>query len=238
MKIISFLNSKGGVGKSTLCINLAAFLQTYKCTDEQFVPCTDVDDPGLKVLVVDADPQGSVRDWFDAGGDAVGFELIAADRKQTLLQLPEVLKNSSYDFVLIDTPGKVSDLMAAAIAISDICLLPVQPSPYDLWAIQDVIDLLVTRQTIANNTPQAYFVLNRCIPNTRLSKEVVEHLSKCTFGTLARPIYQRECYKQSAVLGHTIFNTDNLPARAEITSLGLATFNALFHVFEEATHEL
>lgn len=238
MKIISFLNSKGGVGKSTLCTNLAAFLQTYKCTDEQFEPCTSVDDEPLKVLVVDADPQGSVRDWFEAGGDAFGFEMIAADRKQTLLQLPEVLKNSSYDFVLIDTPGKVSDLMAAAIAISDICLLPVQPSPYDLWAIQDVIELLKTRQTIANDKPSAYFVLNLCRPNTRLGRDVVEHLSTCTFATLGRPISKRESYKTSAVTGGTVFDTDDASAKAEITSLGLATINALFHAFEEAPHDL
>jgi chromosome partitioning protein len=82
MKIISLINSKGGVGKTTLSVCIAAYLKTQN----------------KKVLLVDADPQGSLRDWKELGGDDNDFEITVADRRQVLINLPKLIKHANYDY--------------------------------------------------------------------------------------------------------------------------------------------
>lgn len=203
MKKISFLNSKGGVGKTTLCVNLA----------------DDFYQRGKRVLVVDADPQGSVRDWREARGDDKDtFDIIAADRKQTLLQLESLFLLKKYDYVLIDTPGKLTDLTSSAIALSDLCLLPVQPSAYDVWSTQSVIELVKIRQEI-NSKLKAAIIINRAIPNTLVCKEALMELSKCEMPILKQVISQRVAYAHAVGAGQTVFNLKNRDALDEISGL-------------------
>lgn len=206
MKIISFLNSKGGVGKTTICINIADFLFCE----------------GYKVLVIDADPQGSVRDWQESKGEQtnIQFDVIGADRKQTLLNLPyKRSKQTIYDFILIDTPGNLSDIVSAAISMSDLCLIPVQPSPYDVWSSQAIIELVRIRQGIDPHL-KAAIIINRAIPNTIICKEVIAELQKCDIPVLQQYINQRVAYAQSAGIGQTVINEKNIEAFKEIVNLG------------------
>ena len=170
MKIISLINSKGGVGKTTLAINLARYVQKYIYTQEH---------PKKKpsVLIVDADPQGSTRDWYETGGHQY-IDVIVADRKSIITNLRQA--NIHYDYIFVDTGGKLSDIMAAAIATSDLVLVPVQPSPYDIWATEETINLVKMRQEITEGIPLCRYVLNRCIPNTNIGKDVIEHMNTYT----------------------------------------------------------
>lgn len=203
MKIISFLNSKGGVGKTTLCVNLA----------------DDFYQRGKSVLVVDADPQGSVRDWREARGeDRDTFDILAADRKHTLLQLESALILKQYEYVLIDTPGKLTDLTSTAITLSDLCLLPVQPSAYDIWSTQSVIELVKIRQEI-NKKLKAAIIINRAIPNTLVCKEALAELRKCEIPVLNQVISQRVAYAHAVGEGQTVFNLKNRDALIEISGL-------------------
>lgn len=205
MKIISFLNSKGGVGKTTLCVNIADYLFSI----------------GHTVLVVDADPQGSVRDWLESRpSHLITFDVIAADRKQTLLNLPHILKSTErYSHVLIDTPGKLTDIVASAISMSNLCLIPIQPSPYDVWSTQSIMELIKIRQEIAR-TLKAAIVINRAIPNTIIGKEVMEELRKCDIPVLRQSVNQRVIYAHSAGIGETAINQKNMDAYNEVVSLG------------------
>jgi chromosome partitioning protein len=221
MKIISFLNSKGGVGKTTLCVNIARYL--YLCNS------LNKDEHKSRVLLVDSDPQGSIRDWQEAGSQQ-DIDVIAADRKQTLISLPNVLENQSYDFVLIDTPGKATEISAAAIAISDICLIPIQPSPYDLWASNDISELITTRQTLSYGKPDAFYILNRCIPNSKIGNDVRDYLATCPFPVLGKSIVQRVVYAESAKNGQTIFESDNEGARDDMHVLGKALIDSFERV--------
>lgn len=231
MKIISFLNSKGGVGKTTLAINLSRYLYLYisgnlKRMYDDRPELLDIEFRLPKILLVDADPQGSVRDWKEAGiQDDV--HVIAADRRQTLLQIPAFIANQKYDYVVIDTPGRMSDICAAAIAISDICLIPVQPSPYDIWASKDITDLIIERQTIAGGYPDAFYVLNCCVPNSKIGKEVTKHLQECPFETIGVPIVKRVVYADSAKNGETIFNYGIEGAWDDMTALGVEVIKKL-----------
>lgn len=224
MKIISFINSKGGVGKTTLATNLARYLYTQKSIKSE----------NSKILLVDADPQGSVRDWNESGAQTE-IHVISADRKETLFRLPAYLKENAYDYVIIDTPGKAQEITGSAIAISDLCLIPVQPSPYDLWSSMDVIELIKARHTVTNGKPDTFYVLNRCIPNTKIGAEVKKHLEEGEIKLLCDPIHQRIVFSETARYGKTVFDASIDLARAEIKMLGDII---IFHFEEKKRNEL
>lgn len=219
--IISFLNTKGGVGKTTLCVNLSRYLYLYKyrILNQDKAKNEPVEKP--RILLVDADPQGSLRDWQEAGCQ-VDIDVIAADRRQTLAQLSSLLNKQAYDYVLIDTPGKAADITSVAITLSDLCVIPVQPSPYDLWASNDIAELIEIRQTIANGKPKAFYVLNRCIALTNIYKEADKYLCEQHFPIIGRAITQRVIYSASAKNGQTVFDYQNMIAQEEISALGRA----------------
>lgn len=214
MKIISLINSKGGVGKTTLCVNLAAYTHKHIYVDTDKCKNTR-----SHVLVVDADPQGSIRDWSEAGGSENQI-VIALDNKSLINNLESIGRSGGYDFVFVDTPGHMADISAAAIAISDMVIIPVQPSPYDLWATSDVVDIITQRQRISGGQPECRYLLNRCIPNTLICKDVKEYLHTCVFKYFSTGISQRVVYADTAHKGQTIFDSHNRTAIDEFLKLG------------------
>ncbi len=200
MTIVSVLNPKGGSGKTTLTTQLARALQLQ----------------GFSVLLVDSDPQGSARDWHAVNEDNP-VPLIALDRAGGFKTLPGIA--AGYDFTLIDGAAKLETIIAAAIKVSDAILIPVQPSPYDIWAASDLVELIQTRQQITEGSPKAAFVVSRAIKATRLEKDVVEALKEYEFAALKTAVIQRQVYPQTAAAGKTVFDSDNPAAIAEIRAL-------------------
>jgi chromosome partitioning protein len=156
--------------------------------------------------------------------------VIAADRKNTLLDVPSISLAGGYEYTIIDTPGRLADITAAAITISDLCLIPICPSPYDLWATFDIVELLQTRHQLTNGRPEAAYVINRAVPATKISKSVKEYLETCAFPVIGEPIVQRVTYAESARLGMTIYDTHNDSAIKEMSLLGDAVVNMLGEV--------
>jgi len=154
---ISILNQKGGSGKTTLATNIASGLTCI----------------GGRVLLVDTDPQGSARDWRAANENG-GLPVIGLDRPSLSKDLRDFSK--PYDIVVIDGAPQLKEMAAAAIKISDAILIPVQPSPYDIWATADLVELIKARQEITDGKTQAAFIVSRAIQNTKLSNEVFEAL--------------------------------------------------------------
>ncbi len=200
MSIISVLNPKGGCGKTTISTNLARSLH----------------DRGHSVLIVDSDPQGSARDWHAANEDNP-IELVALDRPNNVKTLTSMAAN--YDYVVIDGAAKLEDMIAAAIKVSDFILIPVQPSPYDIWAASDLVDFIKARQEVTDGIPLAGFVVSRVVEGTRLSGDVRAALDEYALPIFDTTITQRQIYPQTASEGQTVFDADNVKAKAETTAL-------------------
>jgi chromosome partitioning protein len=192
--IISIQNQKGGVGKTTLAVHISHALALR-------------DEP---TLLLDADPQGSARDWAAARKSPPPFSVVGLDRPTIHRDLPAIAKN--YAHVVIDGPPRVTDLARSAIAAADLVLIPVQPSPYDVWAAQEVINLIQEASVFKENL-KSVFVINRKIANTAIGRDVTEALSGYGVPVLRSQICQR-------VSGQTVMEIDpNGQAAQEINVL-------------------
>jgi chromosome partitioning protein len=198
-KIIAVLNQKGGVGKTTLATNIATKLHI----------------DGAKVLLVDSDPQGSARDWHAAGNSEIA--VVGIDRPTLEKDVKKI--SDSFDWVIIDGAPQLADIATSAIKCADLIIIPVQPSCYDIWASEDLVDLIKTRQQITDGTPKAYFCVSRRIVNTSLGAEVTEALKGYPIPVMKSSTSQRVVYIQSAALGQTVFDTKNTDAIQEITNI-------------------
>jgi chromosome partitioning protein len=201
-KIIAILNQKGGAGKTTLATNLARALQLN----------------GDNVLLVDSDPQGSSRDW-NAASDAELLPVVGLDRP-TLAKDIQALINENRHFIIIDGAPQIAELAVAAIKCADVILIPVQPSPYDIWACDDLVEIIKARQEVTNGTPKAAFVISRVIKNTKLSKEIGEALEGYGLPVFQNFTSQRVVYPQSASIGSTVLDIEAAAeAAAEINAI-------------------
>jgi len=200
MPIISVLNPKGGSGKTTLSTNLARALH----------------ERGGSVLIVDSDPQGSARDWH-AADETNPLPLVALDRANNMRTLPSMA--ARYDYVVIDGAAKLEDMIAAAIKVSDFILIPVQPSPYDIWAASDLVDFVKARQEVTDGRPGAAFVITRRIEGTKLGEDVVSALTEYGLDVFDTAITQRQVYPRTSALGHTVFDERNAKARTEMEDI-------------------
>lgn len=208
MKIIAVLNQKGGCGKTTIAINLTHSLQNQ----------------GYKTLLVDSDPQGSARDW-NAENDGKIIPVIGLDRISLANDI-EAIKNG-YDFIIIDGAPSIAKLAAAAVKIADFILIPVQPSPYDIWATADLVDIIKARQEVTDGKPIAAFIVSRAIKNTKLSMEVIEALKQYELPILNSYTTQRVVYPTSASEGHTIYVRTFNDAALEIDTIRNEIIGAL-----------
>ncbi len=199
MKIIAILNQKGGVGKTTLATNISTKLHL----------------DNYKVLLIDSDPQGSARDWHAAGKSEM--PVIGIDRPTLDKDIKKIANN--FDWIIIDGAPQLTDMAISAIKCADLVVMPVQPSPYDIWASEDLVDIIRHRQQVTDGNPKAYFCISRRISSTLLSNEVIQALEGYPLPIMNSYTTQRIVYAKSAAEGQTVFDSNNNEAIQEITNM-------------------
>jgi chromosome partitioning protein len=210
-KVITICNQKGGPGKTTLTMQLAGAIARR----------------GFKVLVVDADPQGSATRWAASAEDepfpapVVGLSVANAKVHREVQKLVD-----DYQMILIDCPPAVdSPIPQSALLISDLALVPIVPSPLDMWASVGIRKVIENAQHI-NETLQARLVLNQHQPNTTLAKDALQVLPDFGIEVCKSSLGDRQSYRQSALFGQTVHDFGN-NARDAIEELEALTTEIL-----------
>jgi chromosome partitioning protein len=202
--IIALLNQKGGVGKTTLATHLAG----------EFAFA------GRRVIVIDADPQASALDWAQVRARSAlprRFGVMGLPRDTLHQEVPELAK-TAHDIV-IDGPPRVTALARSAILASEVVVIPVQPSPYDVWASAEVVSL-VNEALIFKPTLRAVFVVNRAVVGTVIGRDVRGAVESHGLPVLECRVSQRVVFAESAATGRLVREIDaNSAATREVTAL-------------------
>lgn len=177
MKVVGVVHGKGGVGKSTIAVNVARALQLR----------------GLEVAIIDCDAQGTSQDW-KASGASDELPAVYAVHKPSALQSSVKKLDRAFDVAIIDGGGQLQQMHAEIIKASDLVLIPVQPSPADIWPTENVVELIKARKA-AVGAPEGAFVISRRKTGTRLGRGVRDILEKLDLpvwgGTCDRVAYAK-----------------------------------------------
>lgn len=184
--ILGFLNQKGGSGKTTLALNVAAELVAS----------------GSRVLLVDADPQGSASDWSAARGDAPApFGVVRLDKPTLHREMPQLARG--YDHVVIDGPARDAALQRSALLSAHLVAVPVQPSGLDLWASRAFLDLVTEAASFAPQGQRVALVSSRGSARGNLAKGIREALDGLGLPVLDGTL-ERLAYRESVTAAQTV----------------------------------
>jgi chromosome partitioning protein len=203
-KIITTANQKGGSGKTTTTMQVAGALARRGC----------------KILVIDADPQGTATRWAASAEDDKPFPAtvagLAAAGGKVHREIQKFLED--YDYILVDCPPAVeSPVPQSALLVSDLALIPVIPSPADLWAATGTQKLIDTIGTI-NERLQVRIIANMCQPLTTIARDALDLLSEFGIPLAQSRLHLRTVYRQSAVFGGTVHDMGD-KAKLAITEI-------------------
>ena len=158
---IATINLKGGSGKSSTILNLGGVIH----------------ESGRKPLLIDIDPQQSATRWAAQGGKEFPFPVIPlkiGNAKQFQAKIEQLQKEHKADTILFDTPPALADESLVSALLSDLVLIPITPSPLDIWAGEQAIATIKEARKERKGLPKVAIVPSRLMPNTVLAKEIRE----------------------------------------------------------------
>ena len=210
-KIIAICNQKGGSGKTTLSMQLAGALAKR----------------GGRVLVVDADPQGTATRWAATADDGKPFPAAVVGLSAASDKVHREVRKfiDDYQYIIIDCSPADSPVPQSALLIADLALVPIIPSPLDMWAAVGIRQVIENVGDI-NESLKSRLVINQCQPNTSLAKEALEVLPEFGIDLCKTYVHQRPVYRQAAVFGQTVHDFGGRAApdrRAPRSSPGTTT---------------
>lgn len=187
--IVSLVSQKGGVGKSSLAVAIAWELASRD----------------LRVLLVDTDPQATARTAGEVAADrglrgpttmVLGKDLARPN------QLPLIAKQ--FDHVVLDTPGKLTEVTTPVLMVSQVTLIPIGPSPAEMWGNADTVTLVRAAQQSFNPDLRAAVVFVRNEPKTVMGNRVRSSLGKGELPMFASETTSRVVWKEAMLHGQGV----------------------------------
>ena len=184
MRTLVFSSQKGGSGKTTLCGQLAV----------------QAERAGMgPVALIDADPQGSLADWWNSRGEET--PMFVQTSVERLYETLDELRQTGIKLVFIDTQPTVTDAISDIIKFADLVVIPTRPSPHDLRAIGPTVDL------VENCNKPMVFAINSATRRAKLTSDVAVALSQ--HGTVApTTIHNRIDFATSMINGKSVMETN------------------------------
>lgn len=202
MLVISILNPKGGVGKTTTAIHLARALQLT----------------GAAVVLLDADAQASALAWSSVGALSPALTVLPVLPEAVAARIRNL--SPAPDYVVLDGAARLhEELIIPTAKASNLVLIPVQPSALDVWACTKLAQTLALVNEATGRT-RAAFVVSRQVIGTALANDVQGALEAAGLPVLSARLSQRVAYAEAIAAGVTVFEHDGAgKAAAEVRSL-------------------
>ena len=182
--IISFVNQKGGVGKTTTAINIAASLNRKN----------------YKVGFIDADPQGSATRWH-AVEDNKAFEIMHHPEPLAREEVQEL--SQRFDYLVIDAPPAIGSITKSILAVTDLSIIPLSPSSLDFWSCKGTLNM-VDEAREENPGLDVKILINRRIPGTRIGRQVRDSLAEFNLDILDSELCQRVAFIDAMTSGVSV----------------------------------
>jgi len=205
--IILLGNRKGGCGKSTICVNLAAHVKNNMKSS---------------LVILDSDRQETASNWTeDREENESDLKYIPLVQKYGKIKNTIVELAKKYDHVVVDVAGRNSDEMRSAMMVADVMVMPFKPSKGDFGTIPDMLEAL---EEVAEINPKlrAVAMLNMCntsVTNKHENRQWREILEQIDVFELAPNIYDRKAYRDCLLTGEGVYEMKNKQAKEEIESL-------------------
>jgi chromosome partitioning protein len=207
--VVSVLNEKGGSGKTTIATNLASVWHSG----------------GRDVLLLDADPQLTSLDWSDTG-DTDGVPVVHLGDSSLEDDLPRV--GQSFELVVIDGAPRMGSLTASAVRMSDLVVIPVQPTAADIWSAETVVNVC------ESHAVPAVIVLSRAVVGTREASEATEALESFGLPVLEGRTSQRIAYSRALGRGKSVLEfSGGEKAEQEVRAIADEVLSHLNHRTDE-----
>ncbi len=207
--VLSVVGLKGGIGKSTIALNLACCLHRKR-----------------RALLVDSDAQATLRSWAATSAEAerTGPPVIGLDGPALRRDLAQVA--TGFEVVVIDGPPRLGVETRAAMMVADLVLLPVIPGVADIWALRETLALLDEARSVRPELP-ARVALNR-IDRTTLARMTAEALSDMPVPVLSAGLGNRVAYGEATLAGRSVvdYGTDTA-AQLEVRALAAEVMKLL-----------
>ena len=204
-KIITIINQKGGVGKTTLSMNLACGIANNQ----------------KKVLVIDGDPQNSSVHWANNADDnkifpASVISLVSAGGK-VHREIEKFIHD--YDYIIVDCPPATdNNFTDSALLIANLAIVPIKPSPIDINSTAHLIKLMEKVQ-VMNEGLKFKIVINMRKSNEKMSIDCIQAINQLELEKFKTEIHNRTVYTHAAAYGCSVLDLQDEKAKKEILAL-------------------